>query len=303
MNIKYILLLLIPLGACTVRAGSRTSANYSIVTEIADTAGRRSASVSYANDGSAGGIAGISIAASPSEIAKHGYIGQLYDLVSGISLSATPATIDEGGTRQLSAARNLDDGTGLALDPATVAWSVLGGPITGINLTGVATAGTVYQNTGASVQGVASGFTASLALTVLNVNIDNFREYAGDTIDDAWQVLYFGLPPNAAAGPLLDPDGDGQNNRFEWIAGLMPNDASSAFKLSIVGSAQGAHLIFGPTGAGRTYTVKYGFDFLDVPNWPTLMGGTTTDIGDERRVIDTNAALSPKKFYRVEIAK
>ena len=116
-------------------------------------------------------------------------------------------------------------------------------------------------------------------------------------------MQYFGLPPNPAAGPLLDPDGDGQNNRFEWIAGLIPTDANSVFKLSIVGSAQGANLIFGPTVAGRTYTVKYGFDFLDVPNWPTLMGGTVTDIGNQRTVTDPNAvSASPKKYYRVEIA-
>ncbi len=117
-------------------------------------------------------------------------------------------------------------------------------------------------------------------------------------------MQYFGLPPNAAAEPLRDPDGDGQNNRFEWVAGLVPTDANSKFRLSIVGSAQGANLIFGPTVAGRTYTVKYGFDFLDVPNWPTLMGGTVTDIGNQRTVTDPNAFFaSPKKYYRVEIAK
>ena len=300
---KLSLLALLLAISPSLYAGSRNSPNYTITADTADAGGRRATSASYTNDGSAGLIAGISTVASPSETAKHGYIAQLYDLASGISLSATPATIDEGGTRQLSAARNLDDGTGLALDPATVAWSVLGGPITGINPTGVATADTVYQNTGAGVQGVASGFTASLALTVLNVNIDNFRAYAGDTIDDAWQVLYFGLPPNPAAGPAMDPDGDGQNNRFEWIAELIPTDANSAFKLSIVRSLQGAHLIFGPTAAGRTYTVKYGFDFLDVPNWLPLPGGIVSDIGNERRVLDPNAPASPRKYYRVEIAK
>ena len=286
-----------------LHAGSRSSANYTISTEILDMGGVRAVSANYTNSGSAGSIAGISTVAAPAETVKHGYIGQLYELASGFTLSATPPTINEGGTRQLSAARNLDDGTGLALDPAAVAWSVLGGPITGINLAGLATAGTVYQSTGASVQGVASGFTASLALTVLNVNIDDFSGYSGDEIDDAWQVQYFGLPPNAAAGPLLDPDGDGQNNRFEWIAGLVPIDANSAFKLSILGSAQGAHLIFSPTVAGRTYLVKYGFDFLDVPNWLTLAGGLTTDVGNQRTVIDTAAPGSPKKYYRVEIQR
>lgn len=62
-------------------------------------------------------------------------------------------------------------------------------------------------------------------------------------------------------------------------------------------------MIFGPTVAGRTYTVKYGFDFLDVPNWQTLAGGIVTDIGNQRTVIDPNAAASPKKYYRVEIGK
>ena len=299
---KALLLVLATLPVAAVD-GTRSSTNYLTIADIADSGGRRATSASYTNDGSIGAVAGISTVASPPETAKHGYIGQLYELATGISLSATPATINEGGTRQLSAARNLDDGTGLALEPATVAWSVLGGPITGINLTGLATAGTVFQSTGASVQGVASGFTASLALTVLNVNIDNFSSYAGDEIDDAWQVQYFGLPPNAAAGPLVDPDGDGQNNRFEWIAGLIPTNANSTFKLSILGSAQGAHLIFSPTVAGRTYTVKYGFDFLDVPNWLTLGGGIVTDIGNERTVIDTTASASPKKYYRVEIGK
>ena len=108
---------------------------------------------------------------------------------------------------------------------------------------------------------------------------------------------------NPNAGPLRDPDGDGQNNRFEWIAGSIPTDAISAFKLSIVRNAGNAILRFGPTFAGRTYTVKYGFDFLDVPNWPTLFGGTITDIGTQRTVTDTTAPASPKKYYRVEIAK
>ena len=75
------------------------------------------------------------------------------------------------------------------------------------------------------------------------------------------------------------------------------------FKLSIVRNAGNAILLFGPTVAGRTYTVKYGFDFLDVPNWLTLAGGIVTDIGNVRRVLDPNAFASPKKFYRVEVAK
>ena len=293
MNTKCILLLSITLGASTVRAGSRTSANYSIATEIADTAGGRSA----------GGVAGISTVAAPAAIAKSGYIGQLYEAI-GLALNASPLTVNEGGTLQLAAFQLLDDLTFLAVAATGVTWSVANGPLTSINASGLATAGIVYQNTAASAQGVYAGKTSPpLALTVLNVNTDDFGSYASDGVGDDWQVQYFGLPPNPAAGPLLDPDGDGQNNRFEWIAGLIPTNANSAFKLSIVRNAGNATLLFGPTVAGRTYTVKYGFDFLDVPNWLTLAGGITTDIGNQRTVIDTTAPASPKKYYRVEIVK
>ena len=53
----------------------------------------------------------------------------------------------------------------------------------------------------ALAQGSYAGSTGSLNLTVLNVNQDNFGSYAGDGIGDDWQVQYFGLPSNPAAGP------------------------------------------------------------------------------------------------------
>ena len=50
--------------------------------------------------------------------------------------------------------------------------------------------------------------------------------------------------------------------------------------------------------------MKYGFDFLDVPNWQTLVGGIATDAGNERFVADANAVFAtPKKYYRMEISK
>lgn len=283
-------------------ASPRTSANYSIVADTVDTGGRRTSSATYANDGSVGAVVGISTVPSPPGSAKAGYIGQLYE-IAGFALSNSQSSVPEGFTLQLAAGHLLDDGTLLPMAPTLVSWSVVSGPIVSISAGGLATAGIVYQDTSATVQGSFGAATASLNLTVLDVNPDNFGTYAGDGVWDDWQVLYFGLPPNAAAGPLLDPDGDGQNNRFEWIAGLVPTDAISKFKLNIVGSAQGAHLIFSPTVAGRTYTVKYGFDFLDVPNWLTLMGGTIANVGNQRTVTDTSAQASPKKYYRIEISK
>jgi hypothetical protein len=77
--------------AAAAHAGPRTSANYTIVADVADGGGQRVASANYTNDGSAGGVTGISAVPAPSATAKHGYIGQLYE-VTALQLVAAPTT-------------------------------------------------------------------------------------------------------------------------------------------------------------------------------------------------------------------
>jgi len=175
---------------------------------------------------------------------------------------------------------------------AAHAGSVAGGPLAGINVSGLATAGAVFQKTAATAQGSYSGNASTLALTVLNVSLDNFGAYAGDTLDDAWQVQYFGQPPNANAGPNADFRGTGQTNLFKYIAGLNPIHGSR-FTLTIAPvPAQPAqkNLIFSPVVAGRTYTVKAK---------PSLTGGTwdgvTITSGTVGTITDLNATGGPSQ--------
>ena len=150
--------------------------------------------------------------------------------MTGLALTATSLNVNEGAALQLTAWQLLDDATFLAVPAASVAWSVQSGPLTGISTAGVATAGIVYQDNAATAQGIFSGNTGALGLTVKNVNPDDFGSYAGDEIDDGWQNQYFGLNnPNAA--PHVDFDGTGQTNLFKYIAGLDPLDANSRFTL------------------------------------------------------------------------
>ena len=67
MNLKTIFLSAIALtvGVSSLHAGPRTSTAYQIITDTLDVAGRRTTSASYTNDGSAGGIIGISSARFP----------------------------------------------------------------------------------------------------------------------------------------------------------------------------------------------------------------------------------------------
>jgi len=286
-------------------AGPRTSANYTIATDTADGGGRRATSASYTNDGSAGGVTGISTVAAPAETAKHGYIGQLYD-VTGVSVVASPATVNEGTSRQLTASATLDDATTIALAGTEVAWSIVSGPLSFISASGLATAGNVYANTAAIARGGYQLRTGTASLTVVNVSLDNFGAYASDGLDDAWQVQYFGQPPNANAGPLVDFDRDGQTNLFEFTAGLVPTDPASRFSITIApvpGWPTRKDIIFNPlvlTG-GRSYAVKFRPD-LATGTWTTLTGTTQSDTGAQRTVTDLNAT-GAKKFYQVEIVK
>ncbi len=50
--------------------------------------------------------------------------------------------------------------------------------------------------------------------------------YAWDTLPDSWQRYYFG-ENNPEGLQLVDPDGDGQNNAMECLAGTDPTDDSS----------------------------------------------------------------------------
>ena len=281
-------------------AGSRSSASYSALTDSADAGGRRATSASYTHDGCAGAFGGVSTAPAPARIAKHGYLGQIYE-VSSLALSATPTTVNEGTTRQLGASALLDDATTLNISSSSVNWSLVSGPILSISAGGLATAGNVYQDTPATVQGAWLNKTATLGLNVLNVGNDDFGTYAGDGLDDDWQVQYFGVG-NPNAGPNGDPDGDGQNTRYEYTVGSIPTDGTSYFRFrieAVPGQPTHKNLIFSPRVAGRTYTPQYKLD-LNLPGWDNLGGISTLDAGPQRTVTDLNA-VELTKFYRVHV--
>ncbi len=291
-------------GAASAMADTRTSANYSILTEVADAGGGRSSGGSYSNVGSVGGIAGISSVGAPAEVAKSGYVGQLFEVV-GLTLSSPSAMVNELATIQLGASQLLDDATTIALSPGGVTWSVSSGPLTSINASGLATAAAVYQDTSATAQGISGGFTATINLTVKDIFPDNYGSYAGDGIDDSWQVQYFGLNnPNAAPG--VDFSGTGQTNLFKFVAGLNPLDPTSRFLVQaqpVAGQPTQRKVVFSPLVSGRTYTVQFNLNIATGGGtWATLPGATFIDAGNVRTVTDPGAT-DPKRFYRVQISK
>lgn len=285
---------------CILYAAPSASSNYTVPADSIDTGGSIGTSTDYTNCGSLGGIAGISTVVAPAETAKAGYIGQLYEM-TGLQLAAAPTNVHEGATTQLSATQLLDDDTFLAVATTSVNWSVASGPLVSIDTTGEGTADIVYENTPATAQGHVGGLTNQIILLVLDASPDNYGSYAGDGIDDDWQYLYFGLD-NPDAGPLLDPDHDLQNNKFEFVAGLNPTDYASRFLLAIkpAGTDQ-QDIIFSPRYSDQTYTVLYTTNLV-TGSWSPLTSFSISDDSTVRTVTDL-LATEDSRFYNVEITR
>jgi hypothetical protein len=150
--------------------------------------------------------------------------------------------------------------------------------------------------------------TASLRITS-NDPVQNRFEIAAVARSlneqEAWRNHYFADPDGLGDGAdAADGDRDGNDNLFEFTAGLDPTDPLSRFRIRIEAGpdvpTQRA-IVFWPLVAGRTYEVKVKADLSDA-EWMPLSGFTSSDTDDERTVLDLSTGAR-RRIYRVEIAK
>lgn len=283
------------------QAQTAGSLHYTLAPVALDAAGLTSTGNHYTLNSSAmAGGAGFST----KYTALTGYAGQLKEPASavpdvvGIALRASPASIDENGSRQISADVRHADGSWTPLSGNLVTWSVESGPVSSVNSAGVATGSPVYTNTAAVVRGQYLTFSATLQLTVLDTLKDNFGSYAGDGLPDDWQIEHFGLNnPNAA--PLADPDGDGFDNRFEYDACLDPADRFSTLHMFITGTFDGPRYVsFFPFFDGCQYTLRASSDLM---SWSPV-AGPVSDNGNLRTIRD-DTSLSNHRFYQLDVRR
>jgi len=210
----------------SVPALAGSSTDYSLEPAVLDGGGMAGSSSSYAlnpsiGSGAAGASAGFAL--------RSGFSGMLSD-ASSLLLAATGAAVsmNERATLQLGARIRYDDDTlaPLALPAANLTWSVAEGPLAAINSAGLATAGSVYQDTPATARAIYQEVEGRLQLTVRNLTNDDFGTYASDGLTDSWQVRYFGVgSAQAAAG--ANPDGDTLTNLQEFAFGTDPSQSSA----------------------------------------------------------------------------
>jgi len=300
--VRGILSLAVLLGAFSpaLNAASAGSADYSIVASTLDAGGGNAVTADYSANGSIGGIGGTSTTTSGGQTDNPGYIGQLYE-VTNLTVRAFAPAVNEGDLSQLQAQAALDDGTLLVLN-SSAEWSIVKGPIVSIASSGLARAGFVYENTIATIRGEYQSRFATVDLVVLNIGNDDYGLYAGDGIDDGWQVQHFG-ENNPKAGPGADPDDDGQNNLLEYTAGTDPTDARSHFVLTIsnvAGKPNQKQISFGPTFSDRNYSVQY--QSRCGTTFETLLDYSSSEIAPGRSVIDLSAPAAAR-FYRIQISR
>jgi hypothetical protein len=118
-----------------------------------------------------------------------------------------------------------------------------------------------------------------------------------DGIPDSWETNYFGASAtNDPNNGLLDSDGDGMNNRDEYIAGTNPTNALSL--LNIIFSATNSSVLNFVAQSNISYTVQWRTNLI-APGWTNL---TSILSSPTVRTIDVNTVTAPpgvERYYRI----
>ena len=134
------------------------------------------------------------------------------------------------------------------------------------------------------------GTTNNLGLRLLTPLDTN-----GNAIADSWETLYFGGPAGAGA----DDDGDGFDNRTEYLLGTDPTNALSRFAGDHLDVTNGLTLRW-PVADGRAYRVMS----LDGPitgGWSFAAGPWTAAVGQASMQWTDSSPTSSQRFYRIDV--
>lgn len=133
-----------------------------------------------------------------------------------------------------------------------------------------------------------NGEWSPLTSAVFTIEFDSDHDGLGDEWE---QQNGFALGPNEAA---LDPDGDGDRNLLEFLAGTDPRAVGSTLRFDRVTSANGVVTLKFLARAGRTYRVQRSTELL---TWQII--ATVPAEATDHEVTVTDPAGPTKQFYRL----
>lgn len=126
-------------------------------------------------------------------------------------------------------------------------------PATGMGRYPLFTCSGSIANITAALGGIPGGTSGKLSTTIpgrVDLVIDDSDE---DGLPDSWEMLFLG---NLASGPAADPDGDGQNNAIEHLAGTNPASGSSRFAATIIPLNSTQWSLTWPSVPGKLYRIE-----------------------------------------------
>ena len=122
----------------------------------------------------------------------------------------------------------------------------------------------------------------------------------------AWRLGTFGSGTSPEGDETADPDGDGADNRSEFIAQTDPLDASSILRVSLAPSPEGSTLTVSfELPPDRLWSVETSADLLTWAPWAVegadgLPRATQTMISLQAPVPDSS---SPRRFFRLHLSE
>ena len=143
------------------------------------------------------------------------------------------------------------------------------------------------------VTNLAGASAASPGAGITNVFV--LADLDHDGVADLWELAY-GFNTNNAADALLDFDGDGMNNRDEYLSGTNPTNALSVLK--IVLSATNAALLNFTAQSNLSYTVQWRTNLV-APAWSNLTSITALPLVRTVLVNSASAPAAPERYLRI----
>ena len=140
---------------------------------------------------------------------------------------------------------------------------------------------------------VTTNSLAGTSLTLTGTNLPVLVE-STLTLFQIWANTH--IPDAAQRGETNDPDGDGQNNYAEYLAGTDPNDAISVFKLTAITQEGANWRIFWSSASNKVYSVLRAAAVPDFSVQQTNLPATPPT----NNWLDTNAS-GAGLFYRVRL--
>jgi hypothetical protein len=156
-----------------------------------------------------------------------------------------------------------------------------------------------------SLSGSVAGMNQAQYLRLVDTSVASVVDSDADGMPDAWE-LENGLDANDGNDALSDADGDGQNNRAEFIAGTNPQDGVSRFGVRSVTRSAGMLRLVWSSVPGKTYQIESSDDLV---SWEFENGQDGFPLQVSAAVgAETSAELAlaggvapGKRFFRVTV--